>query len=183
MSKEQRKCSHILSLDPSGNFHEGKGTTGWNLINVATKKVTQFGEIDAALSGSIEEHWQKHLDLIDKYNDSNTGLDVVIEDYMLYAAQAASQTHSRMETPKLIGCVQLHCYSRGIPLEFQTASSVKKRWSDEILVRKGYFQERPHGAYTRHYLLMSNGDQVLTSNHLRDSVRHGVHYLSFRANK
>ena len=83
MSKEQRKCSHILSLDPSGNFHEGKGTTGWNLINVATKKVTQFGEIDAALSGSIEEHWQKHLDLIDKYNDSNTGLDVVIEDYML----------------------------------------------------------------------------------------------------
>lgn len=179
----KRICSHILSLDPSGNFHEGKGTTGWNLIDVFTKRVTQFGEIDAALSGSIEEHWQKHIDLINKYNNSCRDLDVVIEDYLLYSAQAASQTNSRMETPKLIGCIQLHCALQKVPLEFQTAASVKKRWSDTILVKKGYLVEKPHGQYTRYYLPLTNGDEIMTTNHLRDSIRHGVHYLSFRVNK
>ena len=35
-----------------------------------------------------------------------------MEDYMLYPNKAKSQVNSRMETPKLIGVIQLNCYSK-----------------------------------------------------------------------
>lgn len=178
MSEREKKCTHILALDPSGNFHEGKGTTGWAMINVYTGKIAQFGEIDASVYYSPEEYWQAHLDLIEGYSKTCSVLEVVIEDYFLYANKALSQTNSRMETPKVIGCIQLFCWQKGIPTTFQTATSVKTRWTDVILVRKGFLE----GVGTRRDIKHTIQGHTIT-NHTKDAVRHAAHYYTFNVMK
>ena len=43
------KSRYILALDPSGNFKEGKGITGWCLLDTQTKKIAKFGYISAEM--------------------------------------------------------------------------------------------------------------------------------------
>lgn len=172
-------CTHILAFDPAGNFHEGKGNTGWALMEVASGKVREFGYIDAATFRNIESYWQAHLDLINQMKTDYTFLHIVMEDFFLYANKAKEQTNSRMETPQLIGCIRLHCYRLNLKLEMQTATSVKTRWPDEILVRKGYLTQLPHGAHHRYYITSTEGDLIMSNNHMRDAIRHAVHYLTF----
>ena len=53
-------------------------------------------------------------------------LTVVVEDYLLYADKLEAQTYSKCETPRLLGILEYWCYSRNIPIVFQTAALVKK---------------------------------------------------------
>lgn len=159
---------YILALDPSGNYNEGKGTTGWCLYDTHTNKIVKFGIIKAIKYNRQEDYWRAHLDLMDGL--IGYGYTLVIEDYMLYSNRATSQINSRFETPKLIGVIQYECYLRGITLVFQTASAVKLRWSDSILVNKNLVKEGQGG----YYIL-----DTKLSEHCLDSIRHAIHYATF----
>lgn len=159
---------YILAIDPSGNYNEGKGTTGWCLYDTHSDKVIKFGIIKAVKYNRQEDYWRAHLDLIDGL--AGFGYTLVLEDYMLYANRAAEQTNSRFETPRLIGIIQYECYVRGINLVFQTASAVKLRWANKILVHKNIIEERGSSYYL---------SDTRLSEHCIDSIRHAVHYATF----
>lgn len=163
------KSRYILALDPSGNYNEGKGTTGWCLYDSETKRIAKFGVIKATKYESMLAYWEAHLKLIDDL----TGYDltVVIEDYLLYSNRADSQISSRFETPKLIGMLQYELWIRGIKVVFQTAALVKNRWNDKILVYKELVEYRNNAYYI---------SGIKLSDHSRDAIRHAVHYATFR---
>lgn len=163
------KSRYVLAFDPSGNFKEGKGITGWCLLDTETKKVAKFGYISAAMYPHQQAYWDAHITLIDSL--AGYAPAIVVEDYLLYYNRADNQINSRLETPQLIGVIKYECYKRGITVNIQTAVSVKTRWSDDTLVRKGYLKRQGRSYYI--------GD-VLVSDHIKDSIRHAVHFATFR---
>jgi len=166
---------YVVGFDPSGNWHEGKGTTGWCVFSAEDKQIIRIGELSAATFPTPEEYWNEHLKLIydccDRYGVDN--IVIVIEDYLLYASKAKEQTNSRMETPQLIGLIKHHCWDRDIPYVTQPAAEVKKRWSNDILHYKKYIVKKGRG-----YALPTN--QKVLSRHSIDSIRHAVHYATFK---
>ena len=90
----------ILAIDPSGNFTEGKGTTGWSLLDENLKIIT-CGQKLAIEYTKKEEYWKDILALITELKPDI----LVVEDFLLYASKSNSQINSRFETPKLIGII------------------------------------------------------------------------------
>ena len=165
----------ILALDPSGSYNEGKGTTGWCILNAQDMTITKSHYIQAAGRPCAEHYWDAHLALIQKYADKyGDNFVVVIEDYLLYANKAMSQTNSHFETSRLIGLLQWYCWKNQIPLEFQTASQVKVRWNDEILVFKKFIKKKGNG-YT-----LPDGTEL--NRHCKDAIRHAAHFATFNNN-
>lgn len=158
----------VLAIDPSGAFHEGKGTTGWALFESKGRRLLDFGEVRASDYASSADYFRAIAALFQKEEE----LHVVIEDYLLYANKAMQQINSRMETPKLIGYLQMVCSDLGIPHKMQMAAQVKKRWADYIMAY--------HGVIT-----MEQGKPLIralgriTNNHERDAMRHALHYIAF----
>ena len=163
-----KRSRYILAIDRSGNFKEGKGITGWCLLDTKTNKVAKFGYISAAMYPNQYAYWDAHITLIDSL--AGYAPAIVVEDYLLYSNRATNQINSRFETPQLIGIIKYECYKRGIITHVQTAVSVKKRWSNKILVAKGYLKAQGRGYYI---------GEVLVSDHIQDALRHAVHFATF----
>lgn len=156
----------ILAIDPSGNFNEGKGTTGWALVS-SNKEIISCGQILAKNYENKFQYWNAIIQLV-----KMIGADyVVIEDFLLYEESSKSQINSRFETPKLIGILELYCNSNNIEYSLQRAVDVKKRWTDEILVYNNYIQKQ-----NDRYFACG----VLVSGHIRDAIRHGIHFVTFK---
>ena len=168
------KYEFILAFDPSGNFSEGKGTTGWVLMN-ANEKLLDRGEIYARNYHCPEEYWNAHIDLIRKYNKLyGTQLIIVIEEYVLYRDRSLSQTNSKMETVRLLGVMQNFCWRIKQDYSMQLASSVKQRWSDELLLREQIFYKH------RGKLIHTESNIPINIGHTRDAFRHAIHYARCR---
>lgn len=162
----------ILSFDPSGNFgKEGMGTTGTCVLENGDPVF--LGQITAKSYLSEEAYWFTHLDFINAIEPD----EIVIEGYKLYnhkGMKANTQANSELQTPQLIGAIKTYCYSKSIPLTVQFASDVKTRWSEKVLVAKGYLEEK-NGRYR------FMGSQ--TSTHKRDAMKHALHYWRYGRNK
>lgn len=166
---------NILGIDPSGNKAEGVGETGLCMLNCATEKAVLF-DVVADKFPSQHAYWGGVVEAV-KESIRTAGRDnllVVIEDYRLDPERAAAQFYSQLETPKLIGVLQYNLYRWGIPHMLQQAAVVKKRWSDEILLKKGLFT-CGEGNRVRYFYY----DGVLTNNHKRDAFRHAWHAYAF----
>ena len=164
---------HILAIDPSGNFEEGKGTTGTCLFDTKANSITTLKDIHAHTYTSKEDYWQAHLGWITEVLEAYPNLIVVIEDFTLDPRRAMQQSHSKMETPKLIGILQLFCQQQGIPYKMQRAVEVKNRWADHILEYKKYIIKK-----NRMYYLPDENKPM--SRHCKDAIRHAVHYSLFK---
>ena len=102
--------NYILAFDPSGSFKEGKGTTGWVLMDYK-ERLLERGYIPATDYTCPEEYWNAHLDLIWKYHKRyGQDLIIVIEDYVLYRDKSMTQTNSQMETCRLLGVMLWKCW-------------------------------------------------------------------------
>ena len=164
----------VLALDPSGAYTEGKGTTGWCVLESAAKKITKGGSLTAISYPAKESYWEAHVRLIDRfYGQYDKRLIVVIEDYLLYENKAGSQINSRMETCKLIGILQHHCFINHIPYTMQLAGEVKNRWTNDILAHKKYI------TYKQRTLILPATKEPL-NRHSIDAVRHAVHFDTFK---
>ena len=155
----------VLVMDPSGNFREGDGTTGWVLIN-EQQEVLQFGNIMSKHYTSRAEYHHAHIDLMDRLKPDW----LVLENYFLYAHKADQQVNSELETPRLLGVLEHHAYLQKIPTTFQRAVDVKGRWSDEILAFKQVIVIQKNRSYL-------NG--MVLSRHIKDALRHAMHFTSF----
>lgn len=174
--KEVSYYRYILALDPSGSFYEGKGTTGWCVFDSKENKFITCGSLFAKDYRSAEEYWNNVINLIDYWVKTigRKNIILVCEDYLLYANKLHDQINSRMETCKLIGAIQLHCYKKNICYYMQTASEVKTRWSNKILEHKGYIR-----LYRRSYIPTSGSAETYT-HHTLDALRHAIHYATFK---
>lgn len=165
---------YVLALDPSGNFTEGKGTTGWCVFHADKMEILESSSLSAVGYHEMEQYWDAHLQLINNIRKRyGHEIIVVIEDYLLYATKADNQINSRMETPKLLGLLQYHCWNKRIAYHMQTAAEVKNRWTDEILVHKGYLEKHGNGYSIPRV-------QKVINRHSKDSIRHAVHFATFR---
>lgn len=168
--------THVLALDPSGNFREGKGTTGWVLMQLPEKLVAR-GCIKAEEYNTQEEYWDAHLNLL-KYNFKrhNKHLVVVIEDYILYENRAYDQINSQLETCRLIGILQWFCWKHNQKYVIETAAQVKTRWSDYILSERGII-------FTIKNKQVHAQSGLELNNHTRDALRHALHFIYCKNNQ
>lgn len=152
----------LVAIDPSGNFSEGKGITG--IASFIDGYPSSLSEVKAEDYDSAPAYWNAVLNRL-----SILVPDIIVcEAYPLYAHKAQTQSYSTLETPQLIGCITLWAWVRRIPVVFQTASMVKGRWNDDVLVHKGYLERKGNR------LLF---DGVPTNAHKRDALRHGLYYI------
>lgn len=157
----------IISIDPSGNYFEGKGVSGICYAD-DDGKLMNVDEISAKKYASPEAYWDAHLDL---FRISKGGsLEVVMEGFRLYSHKKNEQVNSQFETPQVIGVIRHWCYWNAVPLKIQFASEVKTRWSDTVLEAKGIIEVKSKRRYF-------NG-QVL-NNHKVDAIRHMLHYTTY----
>lgn len=157
----------ILAFDPSGAFNEGKGTTGWCLLQKESKEIIDIGAIAASDYPTDMQYFAANVDILRFFkNRYQQDLEVVIEDYVLYAKEAQSQTNSHMETCQLIGVLKYQAFLLDMPVHMQMAMQVVNRWGDPVLQAKG---------------IISNGMlQGYPANpHEKDAFRHALHYATF----
>lgn len=162
----------VLAIDPSGSYYEGKGTTGWALFEGTTRVLLDYGSIRASDYLTVNEYYQAVSRLI------KPGMKVVIEEFLLYASKAKQQINSKMETSKLIGYLQMYCFSHNISYTMQLAGEVVRRWADSILVHKNVIKQA-NGKLRNMYYALGR----LTNDHERDAMRHAMHYITFKLKK
>lgn len=153
----------VLSFDPSGNYNEGSGTTGWAVFD--NEKITEFGTISAKEFATVEDYWHQHELLISQKQPNI----VVCEDFRLFAHKSKQQSFSQMETPQLIGYIRMTCWGKKIKFVSQQPSD-KVRVADPILVRMGVFEIKGG----KHYCL-----ERPTNLHMRDAIRHGIYFHKY----
>ena len=168
----KKKYRYTMGIDPSGAFHEGKGTTGWCILDNRTNTLLRVGTISAKDYPTDVQYWQEHLDRIDWMRKHYKSFAISIEDYILYKNHAMAQVNSQLETVQLLGIIKMHCYKNNIPVYIRPAVAVKKRWSDEILVHKGVI------AKVGIRFMVPNSKQSICE-HERDSIRHAMHFNTF----
>lgn len=158
----------VLVLDPSGNFIEGKGTTGWALYNEG--KLISVGQVRAEETNSQIEFWIDQLNLIDTFKPDI----LVVESFALYANKRHEQIGSEFETSQIIGVLKYHAYKLGIHYVAQPPS-IKPRYTNKILLHKGIISQDKHNRY--------HAVGLPISGHILDAIRHGEYFEHFTKQK
>lgn len=160
----------ILGIDPSGSFKEGKGTTGFALLDPHGVVVSHTVVIASDYPTQIA-YWAGVLDYIDYYNEKTFNIVLSVEDYVLYATSAKAQINSEMETSKLIGAITMKAYDLGIRMYIRNASQVVNRWTNDILEYKGIIIKK------NNRWVDTEGNPI--NKHCLDAIRHAVHCQYF----
>lgn len=175
---------YVIGVDPSGSFHEGKGTTGICVYDKKTDTVVKLVCVYAKDYMCLEDYFKANFAAIDMLCNEYTTVHksevitpvVSMEEYLLYAKKAEAQIHSHMETCQLIGYLRVMIRDAGVPLYMRPAVIAKKRWTDSILVHRGLI------VYNKSSYYSSKWEGALPM-HLRDAIRHAVHCAEFEVNK
>jgi hypothetical protein len=158
----------VLSFDPSGNYFEGKGITGYAIssdLNLPHK----LGDIKSDEFNSRQAYWFSHRELIEtSFPDV-----VVIESYRLFGHKSKEQIGSSLETPMLIGYLEMVCYELNIPVVIQDPST-KTRHNDDILVKTGIVEKKGNRYFYK---------SELTNLHQRDALRHNLYFCKYGVKK
>jgi hypothetical protein len=165
--KRGNYMSKVLCFDPSGNFAEGNGTTGW--ASFTDGELDWFADVSAKDYDSIEAYWFEITNLIYRLKAD----EVVIEDYRLFGHKAKEQSWSALETPQLIGYMRMYCWGRDIPVIFQSPKD-KVRVADPQLEHMGVITKVGNSYWCQ-------GRK--TNLHQRDAIRHGIFYHRYRKGK
>jgi hypothetical protein len=147
----------FIAVDPSGNFKEGKGTTGWAVFEDGELK--EFGEVKASNYNTQLDYWGDIIGILSKYPT------VVCESYRLQPSKSMAQSWSALETPQLIGVIRYTCKN----VIFQDPV-IKKRFTDEILITKGVVDKEG-----KLYKVQGR----VTNDHMRDAIRHGLYHVNY----
>ena len=126
----------VIAIDPSGNFEEGKGVTGYieaDVFEDGTYTITDVGSINSEDYPSRIEYYKAHKILLEDVKL------VVIEDYRLYnhaGTKAAVQSYSLMETPRLLGVLEYMAEDLKTHIVWQMAHQMKA-FEEDVLVERG----------------------------------------------
>jgi len=156
----------ILAIDPSGNFVEGKGKTGFALLTLDDDgNSINFGTIKAENFDKRSDYWQDVGVLI----GVETPDVLIIEDYRLYNTRATSagvQSFSLLETPRLLGVLEVVAEANSLEIVWQMATQTKP-YSDDKLLKLDILKKEKGRYYFR-------GKQV--NDHERSALRHLLRY-------
>jgi hypothetical protein len=161
----------LLAFDISGNFKEGKGTTG--ICIMLNGEVWKLDMIKAKDFETAEAYWAAHEDYIMREFPDH----MVMEGYKLYnhkGMSAKTQANSDLETPQMLGFLKMVCYRLDIPYTIQYATEVKARWQEPILVHLNILEQKG----TKYYW---NGQSTVT--HTRDALKHALHFARYKESK
>ena len=169
----------VISIDPSGNFEEGKGVTGY----IVAKVDEETGEYEITSTGCIKaedyetrvQYFNAHKMLLKYYYNL-----AIVEDYRLYnhkGAKAAMQSYSLMETPRLLGVIEMESFVTRVPIHWQMASEVMTAFSEDVLVARGELFK-----VGNKYRLRNN---MTVNRHERSAYKHFLkwHYKNYRSEK
>lgn len=154
--------SSFIVIDPSGNFNEGKGITGYAIFEDNVLK--DFGHVKSEDYQNQMEYWKDILDIAQDYST------IVCESYKLQPTKSMAQSWSTLETPQLIGVLRYMCWQENIKIVFQDPSC-KIRFSDDILINLSIFERKNKIYYCK---------ERKTNDHMRDAIRHGFYYLKYK---
>lgn len=173
---EERTNPHIIGIDPSGAYKEGKGTTGIVVLDPQGKLIDHM-PVFAQEHPSQMAYWKAVIDQVEMLLLRYEGAVISIEDYVLYASSAKAQINSEMETSKLIGAITIFAFEYGTPLYIRSASRVINRWSNHILEHKKLIYRE------KNKWVDSDGNKI--NQHCLDALRHAVHcyYFEVRGGK
>lgn len=157
----------LLSLDPSGNFNEGKGTTGW--ANYYNDQVTSVGQILAKTFSNRKDYWDAHIKLLESLQPEI----VVLESYVLFQNTQKMQIGSEMETSQLIGIITHYCDTHGIKLILQHPK-IQARYPRELLLKKGIISKKNNTYYAA---------GVIITRHILSAIKHAEFYIRFGRKK
>jgi len=158
---------NILSIDPSGNFSEGKGKTGYAIYD---GDLFKFGTVDAKHYKTRVEYWFAVAALIVMIKPDL----LIIEDYRLYntaATGAHVQSFSQLETPRLLGVLETTAAHNNIPVVFQMAN-VTTPYDDIKLTKLGVIKKEKN-----RWWFIGRTAQVAVNDHERSALRHLLRYL------
>jgi hypothetical protein len=162
----------VLGIDPSGSFKEGKGTTGFCILDAESYSIIRSAELSAKSFTCQEDYWFAHIQyILDLQKEFDGDILLSIEDYVLYGNKASSQVNSSMETSQLIGVIKVACRTNDIRYTIRNASIAKARWTNEILEKLGHVTKKGN-RYTN-----SVGQRM--NAHKLDSLRHALHAAHF----
>ena len=175
---------YILGCDPSGNHgDDGDGTTGLAVYNLVEDKIEYVEEIKSSDYPTWQEYYRVVWSRIFFYCDMLEDMGVVlsVEDYLIYATHTTQHTFSRVPTARLLGYLLMKCYECGIDYYIRPASDVKNRWTNELLLARGYISgvdneksvNHCHG--TTKLTVNCQGKEVKLLSHHLDAIRHAVH--------
>jgi hypothetical protein len=158
-----------LAIDPSGNFTEGKGKTGFAFLFLegAEGNTIKFGTIDAKKYEHRVDYWFD-IALLIAIEKPHT---LIVEDYRLYNTSttgAAVQSFSLMETPRLLGVIEQTAYFNDIKQVVWQMANVTKPYSDDKLLELGILTKKKN----RYYY-----NDVALNDHERSALRHLLRYL------
>lgn len=163
---------YVIGIDPSGAFHEGKGTTGIAVYDRQKDKIVHITTLCASDYDCLEAYFVAHRSLIKRLQHGYRNIAVSVEDFLVYGTHATTFTNSHMETCQLLGYLKTTLYTEGIKYYLRPASIVKKRWANNVLEHKGYV--RRVGASCFHECVKG-----ALATHMLDAIRHAVHCGKF----
>lgn len=156
----------IVALDISGNFNEGKGTTGM-AVKDTERNVTMLNQISSVNYETDVDYWKA---VIDETFDTVPDY-LVIEHYVLYSHKALQQSYSELETSQLLGALRYAALLHDVPVTLQKASEAKGRFPDRVLQAKGHVDEKNRFAGR------------MTNPHKRDALRHLLYFEKYNMPK
>lgn len=168
---------YVIGVDPSGNFYEGKGTTGIAVYDIKADKIIHVDYVSAKFAFTQVEYWETVIarlkELVIQYGKKRSVL--AVEDYLLYANTAKAQINSTFETPQLIGVIKFY-FNNTCPVLFRNANTAKTRWTDDILIRKKYLLVDKKLGYC---IINEDGGMTQVIEHSRDAIRHALYCGKF----
>ena len=175
IKQEDISYRYTLGIDPSGAFVEdGKGTTGWCIMDNLTRRVLEVSCISAKDYQSNHEYWEAHLTLIkDIARRYPFQFAVSIENYILYESSAAAQVNSTLETVQVIAIIKQYCWQNAIKYAIRPAVFVKKRFSNDILANLGII------GMVGSCCVVECRPGVPLRTHELDAIRHATYFATF----
>lgn len=163
-----------LTIDPSGNFNDGKGHTGIAGMSDNAWSTVFTKSINAKDFDSRYDYWTAVKNVIYDVFKTGTSVQVVIESYVM---RANGFTIGKMpETAMLIGVLAYFCEEHGIPYYFQNPSQAKTRFKDELLEK--YIPGLTVNDKNRYFL---KGKSV--NDHERDALKHLLFFKRYKEYK
>ncbi len=169
----KKRLEVILAVDPSGNFTEGKGTTGYAVLDFHNAEILEAKHITAVGHNCCFDYWNANLEYVLHTVPEHYDVKlVVIEGYVLYQNKAMGQVSSSLETPQFIGVLKYMLKANNIPFIIQLAMTVKRKWADEVLVANNILKKKGRG-------MVTCSRELPVNRHCKDAIRHGLHALKF----
>ena len=183
MEINMEKERYIIGIDPAGVYKDKHGHIG---IAVLSGKGNDFiwrkRQIETHPKMDVETLYEQlnlHLPPQEAYDFGEHGVEVMIEDFVLYDGKKDFQKFGSQEVSQMIGWLEAYFVQRGAKVHKQPATRIKKRWDEHILEYNGYIVKDGNRYVIGPKHLEAWQSNVITTKHERDAFKHAIHLWKF----